>query len=284
MSNSSSEGNSASEQSSPPEQEVRQLQEQLALAGQQLDALVREHKKRVEELSLAVEVRDEFIAVAAHELRNPMSAIVLFVQNLKLASRRAGDARPHRLEDKLEALERRIHHYVRRASLLLDVTRLTSGKFELEIEAVDLTQLTCEVASGFAEELVRADCQLDVHLAEVVTGLWDRMGLEQILMNLVSNAIKYGAGKPIRIALRADAGVATLEVEDGGMGISSEDQQRIFQKFERAVRRRHHGGFGIGLWITRQIAERMGGGIQVVSQPGRGSRFTVMLPQNPSAT
>jgi signal transduction histidine kinase len=279
-----------SERSSPPNREhdiptapePTGAAEQLARMAERYAALLEEHRKRVEDLTQAIEIRDEFIAIAAHELRNPMSAIVLSVQNLKMASQRAAGTCPPKLEEKLTALENRIHHYVRRASLLLDVTRLTSGKFEMEIEAVDLSQLTHEVVSSFVDELARADCHLEMQLADRVTGAWDRMGLEQVVMNLISNAIKYGAGKPIRVSLQAQQGSAMLEVVDAGMGISTDDQQRIFEKFERAVRRRQHGGFGVGLWITRQIVERLGGTIAVHSEPDRGSTFTVVLPQAPS--
>lgn len=249
------------------EPELQRLRQQLADTQAQLA-----------ELNAAVEMRDEFIAIAAHELRNPMSAIVLFVQSIRMASAKSATERPPKLDEKLEALEKRVHHYVRRASLLLDVTRLNSGKYELETELVDLSELTREVAAGFAEEIVRANCSLDLSIEDAVVGLWDRTGLEQVLMNLLSNAVKYGAGKPIAVALRVRNHAAILDVVDAGLGISEEDKHRIFEKFERAVRRGQQGGFGMGLWITRQIVERLGGAIHVDSQPGVGSRFTLSLP------
>jgi two-component system, OmpR family, sensor kinase len=249
------------------ETELQRLREELADAQAQLA-----------ELGAAVEMRDEFIAIAAHELRNPMSAIVLFVQSLRMASAKSPTERPPRLEEKLDALEKRVHHYVRRASLLLDVTRLNSGKYEMEPEPVDLSELTREVVAGLAEEFARANCSLDLSIEEAVVGLWDRTGLEQVLMNLLSNAVKYGAGKPIAVALRVRDNLAILDVQDAGLGISEDDQQRIFEKFERAVRRRQHGGFGMGLWISRQIVERLRGTIRVQSQPGVGSKFTLSLP------
>jgi signal transduction histidine kinase len=253
--------------------ELQRLREQLADA-----------QARLTELTAAVEMRDEFIAIAAHELRNPMSAIVLFVQSLRIASAKAGTARPPKLEETLDALEKRVHHYVRRASLLLDVTRLNSGKYELETEPVDLSELTREVVAGFSEEFARANCSVHLSIDDAVVGLWDRTGLEQVLMNLLSNAVKYGAGKPIAVALGARNNAAVVDVVDGGLGISEDDQQRIFEKFERAVLRRQHGGFGMGLWITRQIVERLGGAIHVHSQPGAGSRFTLSLPLSKQGT
>jgi signal transduction histidine kinase len=250
-----------------PEAELESLRRQLADA-----------QARLAELGDAVEAREEFIAVAAHELRNPMSAIVLSVQSLRMASAKSPTERPPNLDAKLEALEKRVNHYVRRASLLLDITRVNAGKYELETEPVDLSELTRDVAAGFADEFTRANCALNLSIEDAVVGLWDRTGLEQVLMNLLSNAVKYGAGKPIAVSLRIQSNAAVLDVADAGLGISDDDQKRIFEKFERAVRGRKHGGFGMGLWITRQIVERLGGTIRVHSQPGAGSRFSLSLP------
>jgi signal transduction histidine kinase len=115
-----------------------------------------------------------------------------------------------------------------------------------------------------------------------VRGIWDRIALEQITDNLLSNAIKYGAGQPIEITLMSDGKTASLRVQDNGIGISEADQARIFGRFERAVTRRAHGGFGIGLWVVRQLVDAMGGDIAVLSKPGSGSTFTVTLPIAPA--
>jgi signal transduction histidine kinase len=109
-------------------------------------------------------------------------------------------------------------------------------------------------------------------------GCWDRLALEQITENLLSNAIKFGAGKPVTVILRADAHTARLSVQDQGIGISEKDRERVFQRFERAVTRREHGGFGIGLWVSNQLVTAMGGSIAIESTPGKGTRFTVTLP------
>jgi signal transduction histidine kinase len=111
-----------------------------------------------------------------------------------------------------------------------------------------------------------------------VKGFWDRLRLEQVVTNLISNAIKYGKGRPIEIETRPDGADAVLTVTDHGLGIAPEDQQRVFQRFERSRRTREYGGFGLGLWITRSIVEASGGTITVDSQPGQGATFTVRLP------
>ena len=111
-----------------------------------------------------------------------------------------------------------------------------------------------------------------------VIGTWDRLALEQVTENLLSNALKFGAGKPVAVALRADGRAARLAVRDRGIGISDADRARVFGRFERAVARREHGGFGVGLWLVNQLVTAMGGTIAVEGAPGEGTTFTVMLP------
>ncbi len=232
-----------------------------------------------EEMQAAVGARDEFITVAAHELRNPLAAIVLYVQNLILSTQRDKTACSDEIKSDLIRLEMRINEFVKRAGILLDLTRLTSGNFSLEVAEVNMTQLAERVAGDFAEQARRAECKIELDLAPNVVGLWDSLAIEQVVVNLISNAIKYGAGHPVRIRLRADEHVASFQVEDRGIGISEESQARIFDKFERAVRKNTHGGFGVGLWITNQVVRALGGEIVVDSKPGLGSTFSVSLPR-----
>jgi signal transduction histidine kinase len=161
---------------------------------------------------------------------------------------------------------------------LLDVSRLAHGKLSLNLEDVDLAALTREVTAGLAPEAERAGCTVEVHAAEVLVGHWDRLRLEQVLTNLLTNALKYGAGQPLQVDVRAEGEGAVLEVRDGGIGIEAEHLARIFGKFERAVSERHYGGLGLGLYITQQVVQAMGGTIHVESQPGQGATFRVHLP------
>jgi signal transduction histidine kinase len=117
-------------------------------------------------------------------------------------------------------------------------------------------------------------------LADVAAaGHWDRLRLEQVISNLLSNAAKYGAGHPVEVAVEADGERARLREKDGGIGIAPEDQARIFERFERASGVGHIHGLGLGLWITRQIVEAHGGSIRVESAVGQGSTFVVELPR-----
>ena len=163
---------------------------------------------------------------------------------------------------------------------LLDVARLSTGRLQLGREEFDLAELAREVTGRFAEDLARAGCELQLHLRPV-RGCWDRLRVEQVLTNLLANAIKFGPGQPIEVHVEGEGGLARLVVRDHGQGISPEAQQRIFERFERAVSFRSFGGLGLGLYVSRQIADAHGGRIRVASEPGHGATFTVELPALP---
>jgi signal transduction histidine kinase len=143
---------------------------------------------------------------------------------------------------------------------------------------VDLTAVTREVLDQFAAELARAGCATELEAPHPVLGRWDPLRIEQVVANLLSNACKYGAGKPIRISVEVNGDRARLSVRDHGIGIAPADRERIFERFERAASARHYGGLGLGLYITRQVVEAHGGTIRVVSHTGAGSTFAVELP------
>jgi signal transduction histidine kinase len=166
---------------------------------------------------------------------------------------------------------------------LLDVSRITrDGCIPLEREPFDLAELARDVAARFADSAADAGSRLEVNAPAPVRGAWDRARVDAAVTNLVSNAVKYGEGRPVAIEVRAQGARATLVVRDAGIGIAAADQQRIFERFERAVPERHYGGFGLGLWVVRSIAEQHGGRIVVESVPGRGSAFTLELPREPA--
>ena len=161
---------------------------------------------------------------------------------------------------------------------LLDVSRLDAGRLPLELTVVELGALVREVVSRFEADLARSGCTVSLRGGAPVVGSWDRSRLDRIVTNLLSNAIKFGAGKPIELFVSAERGVARLAVRDHGIGIDPAQLGRIFGRFERAVSERHYGGLGLGLYISRRIAEEHGGSIRCESQPGAGATFTVELP------
>lgn len=235
--------------------------------------------KRVErELKDAVSVRDDFLSIASHELHTPLTPLKLQIERMR--------RKPHSSEqmgEKLAIVDRQVDRMIKLVTQLLDVSRIAGGKLRLRAEEVDLGAVVKEVAEATREALTRTGSELVLDLPKApVRGMWDRTRIEQIVTNLVSNAVKYGGGKPILIAVTEEGGRARLTVRDHGIGIPNEQLSRIFDRFERAVSVRHFGGFGLGLWIVRQIVEASGGTVRVESTLAEGSCFVVELPSLPS--
>jgi signal transduction histidine kinase len=229
-------------------------------------------------LRAAVRARDDFISVAAHELRNPMTPLVGQISLLRKAARLAGGTVPERIVQGIERLELIVRRYIRRTTTLLDISRLTSGKFHLDLAPINASCVVSDVAADFAFHAEAAGSTLTISLEKDVIGLLDRTAIEEVAENLISNAIKYGDGKPIEVILARDAGEIRFQVKDHGLGISANDQARIFEQFERLVTGRPTSGFGLGLWVVGQLTEAMGGTITVESRPGQGSTLIVRLP------
>lgn len=224
----------------------------------------------------AIQLRDEFLSVAGHELRTPLTALLLQAQSLARSSQEPSQG--ERAKQRAERLTRSAARLSKLVDELLDVTRITSGRLQLSPESLDLGELVSEVLQGASEQIERSRSPVRCSGGEGLRGAWDRHRLEQVVMNLLSNALKYGNEQPITITLTREDEQAVLRIRDHGIGISVEDQARIFGRFERAVSPRNFGGLGLGLWIARQIVEAHGGTIEVWSVQGQGSEFTVRLP------
>ena len=162
----------------------------------------------------------------------------------------------------------------------LDVSRLSTGRIDLQAEPMNVAEVVREVIGGFDAELAVARCKLTLSAQGTPTGSWDRLRVEQVFRNLLSNAIRFGAGRPIEVAVDADQDFASVTFRDHGIGIPADQQAKIFERFERGPEQRS-GGFGIGLWIVRNICAAMGGSVSVDSTVGEGACFTVMLPRRP---
>ncbi|EPX61698.1 hypothetical protein D187_010317 [Cystobacter fuscus DSM 2262] len=228
----------------------------------------------------AVRLRDEFLAVASHELKTPLTPLRLQLQGLRrvVDSTEGRPVDPERVLRASRICEAQVRKLSGLVNDLLDVSRLAQGRLPLHLEQVDLMAIARDVLSQFSDEAARAGCSVELWAGPPVVGEWDRVRLEQVVTNLLTNALKYGAGRPVHVRVWAEEGVARLSVRDEGIGIAPEHRSRIFGKFERAVSERHYGGLGLGLHITQQIVQAFGGSILVESEPGRGSTFTVALP------
>ncbi|WP_437325875.1 ATP-binding protein [Sorangium sp. So ce381] len=243
-------------------------------------ALAVDNARLYREAQLAVRARDDFLTIASHELRTPLTPMQLQVDGLLRAGKRGG-LTAERATPRLEMIKRQVERLARLITNLLDISRISAGRLQIELEDVDLAATVNEALERFREELCAAGCPVNLSAPASIVGRWDRLRLDQIVTNLLSNAVKYGAGKPIDVALEDLADRARLTVRDRGIGIAPEQQARIFERFERAVSSENYSGFGMGLWIVRQIADALGATIQVDSRPGEGATFTVDLPKEP---
>ena len=223
--------------------------------------------------------RDQFLAIAAHEFRTPITTLDLYTQALLRGLERGEDAPISEAAPRLRIIHRQSVRLAHLVQAMLDVVQITAGRLALHPEPVDLAAVVREAMERWREALGRAGCPLELRVDRSIAGQWDRARLEEVIDQLVSNAVKFGAGHPVEVCVEARDGEAHLAVSDHGIGMSEEDQRRIFQRFERAVPLAHYGGFGLGLWLVRNIVEAHGGDIQVWSAPGKGSRFDVTLPR-----
>jgi len=243
----------------------------------------RERGRLVRELEEAISARDDFLSIASHELRTPLTPIRLSVQSLKRKGQLLSKVLPKGLSTQLETMDRQVGRLDTLINELLDVSRITVGRLDLELSDFDVTSLVRDVVTRFQQELDwgRHTVTLDLGAPGAsVMGRWDRLRLDQVLCNLLSNAMKYGGERRlIEIGIQEGPGMISICVRDHGLGISTEDQERIFERFERLISVRHFGGFGLGLWIVRQIVEAHGGHVRVQSALGEGSAFTVELPR-----
>jgi signal transduction histidine kinase len=230
----------------------------------------------------AIGVRDEFISIASHELKTPLTALKLRLESATRFGARStaveGETAEARLAKALAAANVTTDRLVSLVDNLLDVSRLHAARLVLHLEPVALDEVVREVVGRLREQAVESGSPMELDLAEHVVGIWDRSRIEQVVTNLFTNAIRYGRGRPIAVSLRASATRVRLRVRDAGIGISRGDQSRIFRAFERIATRDHVGGLGLGLYIGQQIATAHGGTLAVESELGRGATFILDLP------
>jgi PAS domain S-box-containing protein len=227
----------------------------------------------------AVHARDEFLSIASHELRTPLTTLQLRLQSLKHDLAAADGSDP--LRRKIDSSLRQGSRLMALVDSLFDLSRITYGQLTLQCEPFDLVETAHDLVERLAETATMAGATLVLHAQGSIHGVWDRLRIEQIVQNLVTNAIKYAPAAPVELSVGTRGATATITVRDHGPGIGDGDLERIFGPFERGVSIRNYGGLGLGLYIARQYAVAHGGTISVTSTPGEGATFTVELPLVP---
>ena len=260
--------------------ETRRQVEALEKSRQEQEVLLRELQVTQGELQNAVRMRDDFMSMVAHELRTPLNTLFLEAQLRKMQLDRGNTAifDAAYLQKMVARDQRQIQAMVRLIDDMLDVSRIRSNRLSIRPSQVDLQALLARVVNNLSNQASAAGSTITLETGEPATGVWDEFRIEQVVINLLTNALRYGKGKPVTVSTVGVPGGVRIQVRDQGMGISQEDQKRIFEQFERANGNDGTGGLGLGLFITRQLVEAHGGKIGVESREGEGATFMITLP------
>jgi signal transduction histidine kinase len=242
-------------------------------------ALALENARLFKSAKKAVQVREDFLSVASHELHTPLTSLMLSVQSIE---RERIPVTPETMKATIARIGRQGRRLSRLVDDLLDVTQIASNRLSVDLGSVDLAALVEEVVERFDDEFVRADAPVTVRADGQPIGTWDRSRLDQVVSNLLSNAIKFGAGAPIEVTVDRLDDRALLVVRDRGIGIAPDRLPHVFERFERGVSASQYGGLGLGLYIVRSIVQGLGGEVTCESRLGEGARFVVSLPLSPA--
>ena len=259
---------------------VQRQVEALERSRREQEVLLAQLQQTQVELEHAVRMRDDFMSIVSHEVRTPLNGLILETQLRKMHLARDNTAAF--TKDKLAAMvdrdERQIQSLIRLIEDMLDVSRIRTGKLSIRPSEFDLSQLVANLLEVFSPQISAAQASISFSSAQPVVGQWDEFRIEQVISNLLTNALRYGAQKPIDVAVYREEGYAVVQVRDQGIGISQENQQRIFQQFERVSGSHVVSGLGLGLFISEQIVAAHSGKIEVRSELGEGALFKVCLP------
>jgi len=269
------------------------MQEQvLALEQSRRDqeALLEQLQSTRLELEQAVRMRDDFMSIVAHEVRTPLNGLILETQlrKMHLARNNAAAFTLDKMHAMVDRDERQIKSLIRLIEDMLDVSRIRTGKLSIRPTRFDLSTLVRDLLHNFSRQIDAAETSVTLDAEKPVIGNWDEFRIEQVISNLLTNALRYGAKSPVSVKVYSEGSTALVDVRDQGIGISEENQQRIFQQFERISARHSVAGLGLGLFISEQIVTAHGGTITVQSRIGEGALFRVCLPlqenSQPNAT
>ncbi|WP_440972570.1 hybrid sensor histidine kinase/response regulator [Pseudomonas koreensis] len=265
---------------------MKQQVEALEQARREQEALLQQLQSTQLELEQAVRMRDDFMSIVAHEVRTPLNGLILETQlrKMHLARDNAAAFTLDKMHAMVDRDERQIKSLIRLIEDMLDVSRIRTGKLSIRPNRFDLTQLVSNLLQNFAQQMKAAETEVTFTAPEPVEGCWDEFRIEQVVSNLLTNALRYGGRSPIQVRVYREGDEARVEVQDRGIGISEENQKRIFQQFERVSAKTVVAGLGLGLFISEQIVAAHGGSIVVESQINEGALFRVCLPIQENGT
>ncbi|EJM48647.1 signal transduction histidine kinase [Pseudomonas sp. GM33] len=244
------------------------------------EALLEQLQNTQLELQQAVRMRDDFMSIVAHEVRTPLNGLILETQlrKMHLARDNAAAFTLDKMHAMVDRDERQIKSLIRLIEDMLDVSRIRTGKLSIRPTRFDLSTLVRDLLHNFSRQIDAAETSVTLDAEQPVIGNWDEFRIEQVISNLLTNALRYGAKSPVTVKVYSEGGQALVDVRDQGIGIDEENQKRIFQQFERVSARQAVAGLGLGLFISEQIVTAHGGTITVQSRIGEGALFRVCLP------
>ena len=259
---------------------MKQQVEELEQSRREQEVLLKRLQSTQLELEQAVRMRDDFMSIVAHEVRTPLNGLILETQlrKMHLARDNAAAFTLDKMQAMVDRDERQIKSLIRLIEDMLDVSRIRTGKLSIRPTRFDLSERVRNLLQNFAAQIEAAESSVTLVAEQPVVGNWDEFRIEQVISNLLTNALRYGAKSPITVKVYSERGEARVEVRDFGIGISEENQHRIFQQFERVTAKHAVAGLGLGLFISEQIVTAHGGTITVESRIGEGALFRVCLP------
>ncbi|WP_296268277.1 hybrid sensor histidine kinase/response regulator [Pseudomonas sp. UBA6562] len=263
------------------QREVLDRQLEALERGRQEQALLLDQLQATQtELQHAVRMRDDFMSIVSHEVRTPLNGLILETQLRKMNLARGNLAAfsPEKLQSMVERDERQINSLIRLVEDMLDVSRIRTGKLSIKPKPFDLSALLLNLVERFDAQAEALQTRIELSACRPMCGNWDEFRVEQVLANLLSNALRYGDRKTVHVRMHQEGGMVCVQVQDQGIGISELNQKRIFQQFERVAAQHARSGLGLGLYISEQIVLAHGGRIEVHSEEGKGSTFSVYLP------
>ncbi|WP_019409688.1 hybrid sensor histidine kinase/response regulator [Pseudomonas psychrophila] len=259
---------------------MQQQVEALEQSRREQETLLVQLQQTQIELEHAVRMRDDFMSIVSHEVRTPLNGLILETQlrKMHLARNNASAFTMDKMHAMVERDERQIQSLIRLIEDMLDVSRIRTGKLSIRPGEFDLSRAVANLLEVFSPQISAAQSSVNFTADQPVVGQWDEFRIEQVISNLLTNALRYGAKKPIDVTVYTEDDFAVVAVRDNGIGISKDNQQRIFQQFERVSGSHVVAGLGLGLFISEQIVAAHNGKITVQSELGEGALFTIHLP------